>query len=106
MAEIKKEAYIKEKLNNFILFIEITFGKNNILLKEFGAFIDVDKGFEQFIRGMLEIIKLLELPMDTLPKKENNISKLKLFLEMKKLKASEEDTFKMLRYIELFYTVF
>lgn len=55
---------------------------------------------------MLEISKLLELPMDTLPKKENNISKLKLFLEMKKLKASEEDTFKMLRYIELFYTVF
>lgn len=106
MAEIKKEAYIKEKLNNFILFIETTFGKNNILIKEFGAFINVEQGFEQFIRGMLEIAKLLELPMDTTPKKENNISKLKLFLEMKKLSTNEENIFKMLRYIELFYTVF
>ena len=107
MAEIEKRKYIKEKLNNFILFIQQTFGKDNILLKEFGDAINIDKvGFEPMIKGLLKISEFMKLPMDTEEKKKENMGLLLLFLDFKQLKTTDENMFKLLRYLDLFYKVF
>lgn len=107
MAEIEKRIYIKEKLNNFILFASETFGKDNILMKEFGDAANIDKnGFEPMIRGLLEISKFIDLPMDTEEKKKANMIKIGAFLDFKKLTANDEQKLKMLRYLDLFYKVF
>ena len=107
MTEIEKKTYIKEKLNNFILFVNETFGKDNILLKEFGSAVDIEKnGFEPMIRGLLQISQLMALPMDTEEKKKENMIKLRTFLNFKELKARDDQMLKLLRYLDLFYKVF
>lgn len=107
MAEIEKRIYIKEKLNNFILFITETFGKDNILLREFGDAINIDKnGFEPMIKGLLQISQFMALPMDSEEKKKANMLKMEAFLDFKKLKANNEQMLKLLRYLDLFYKVF
>lgn len=107
MAEIEKRIYIKEKLNNFILFIQETFGEDNILLREFGTAIEIDKvGFEPMIKGLLKISEFMTLPVSSEIIKNENMEKIKLFLDFKGLKASEENMYKLLRYLDLFYKVF
>ena len=104
--EIDRKTFLKEKLNNFILFIENTFGKNNILLREFSSYIDIDKSIEPFLKGILQLCNFLDLPMDNEDKKNKNMLKLNTFLEYKGLSTSEENKFKMLRYFELFFKTF
>lgn len=103
--EMNRKVFLKEKLDNFILFIKKTFGENNILLAEFGHFLDINQT-EQFLKGILELCNFLSMPMDNEDKKNKNMQKLTLFLEYKGLSAGEEDKFKMLRYFELFYKTF
>lgn len=107
MAEIEKRIYIKEKLNNFISFIQETFGKDNILIKEFGDAVNIDKvGFEPMIKGLLKISSLIALPMDNEQKKNDNMELIKLFLDFKELQTTRENMYKLLRYLDLFYKVF
>lgn len=107
MAEIDRKTFIKIKLNNFIIFIEQTFGKNNILLREFADYLDLEKrGVEPFLKGLLEICNYLLLPMDNDEKKNTNLARLGMFLENKKLICAEEDKIKMLRYFDMFYKIF
>ncbi len=107
MSDIDRKSFLKEKLNNFILFIKKTFGDQNTLLREFSQYVDIEKhGFDPFLKGLLTICEYLELPMDTEQKKANNMSKLNTYLAMKDLKCSDDDNFKMLRYFELFYKTF
>ena len=107
MTEIDRQTFLKEKIGNFILHIKKVFGDNNILLREFADYLDIDKrGFDPFFKGLLEICQLLELPMNDENKKKNNMGKLALFLEMKGLKCAEPDLYKTLRYFELFYKTF
>lgn len=101
---IDKKTFIKEKLNNFILFAQKTFGPNNVA--EFLPFADIDKnGPEFFLKGIVQLAGLFEMPMDTSEKKANNIAKVRQYLAMKNLATSEENMFKMLRYLEMFLII-
>jgi len=104
-AEIDRKTFIKEKLNNFILFIKETFGPNNILLTEYKDYLNLDS-YDPFLKGLLTICEYLELPMDTPEKKQNNINKISVYLNMKNLTTDDERKYKMLRYFELFYKTF
>lgn len=104
--QVDKKTFIKEKLNNFILFIKKTFGENNILLAEFGQLIDFDKnGFEPFLNSLLQLVGLFKLPQSTDEIKKENINKVREYLYSKNLKATDEDITKMLRYFEMFTVV-
>ncbi len=104
--DIDKKTFVKEKLKNFILHVKKTFGEKNILLQEYAKFIDVENGFEPFINALLQIGKLLYIPMDDEKKKQDNMERITAFFKFKGLEANEEDTFKFLRYIEMFYLIF
>lgn len=104
--QIDKKTFVKEKLNNFILFCEKIFGKNNVLIREFGGYADLDKnGIEPFLKAIIQLAQLFELPADSHDKRERNISKVRGFLDIKKLRAKEEDIIKVLRYLEMFLRV-
>jgi hypothetical protein len=106
MENINKSSFIKSKIRNLILYIEETFGKNNILLREFGPYIDIDKqGFEVFLQAIVQLAKIFHLPADTEEKKAKNLEIMRNYLASKNLRAKDESLIKLLRYLEMFLEI-
>lgn len=104
--QIDKKTFVKQKLDNFILFIEKIFGKNNILLREFGGYADIDhNGPEPFLKSIIQLAQLFELPADNPEKVERNMTKIRTFLLTRNLRAKDEDILKILRYLDMFLRV-
>lgn len=104
---MERRAFLKEKITNFVSFIKETFGPENILIKEFGEMVDVDKnGYEPFLKGLLTICEYLQLPMETEEQKKNNMGRLDLYLAWKGLSCDFAAKEKLLRYFDLFFKTF
>lgn len=83
-----------------------SFGVNNALIKKFGHIADIDThGVEPFLKVIITLAQLFELPSDTVDKTSRNIDKLKSWLANEQIACSDVVAIKMLRYLDMFLTI-
>lgn len=103
---IDKRTFVIDKLKNFILYVEEIFGKNNVLIKEFGDYVNIERyGPEPFLKGIVQLASIFYLPANTIEKEQMNTAKVSGFLKSKGLFATTEHIKKLLRYLDMFLRI-
>ena len=90
---MNKEVFLKQKINNFIIFIEQKIGKNNSIHNEF---VNYGTNLQDFLR---DIIQLSKFKID-----EEMVQKY-LSLKGVQTKLDKKDMEKIQRYFEMFVKV-
>lgn len=96
MSNITKEAFLKQKISNFIIFIEKKIGKDNNIYKDFQTY---SNDLNQFLQAMIQVSRLTNGTLTN-----ENILK---FLEIKGVnhKLCQEDIVIINRYFTMFVKV-
>ncbi len=101
---ITKETFMKQKLQNFIAFIERELGKDNNIYKELKSY---ETNFDNFLRILLHLQKFSKLIDDELGFAEEDIVK---FLEsrgvMKKALSEKPNCAEILKKINSYFSMF
>ena len=96
MTEMTKEEFLKQKIKNFIIFIQDKIGKDNSIFTEFCEY---QNNLNKFLQNMIQLDKFTNGKLTT-----ENIQK---YLEFKKVDAIllEADLEKIIKYYQMFIKV-
>lgn len=96
MSNITKEAFLKQKIKNFIIFIEKKIGKENNIYRDFCGYTD---NLNSFLQAMIQVSKLVNGAI--------SVEHILKYLELKGVvhKLSQEDLSTINRYFSMFVKV-